>query len=517
MKAAAAPPPVPSPAPPPAKAPDAAVVAAVAAYTDSAGTVSGDRAIVLMTTSGDQRALRMVADALGRAKVQVEQLDGSAPDNKARRDALWAISGKRAVYPQVFVQVGERPAIFVSAGADDFEDLLEAGAMDKEILDANPGIPTLERALAPLMGAAPPAAPAAAPAPAPAPAPRSPAPAPTPKRTTTPPQPAGTPPARAGSEAAVDPVALAKLRALVERLEGDAKAKYGYVPAVVVAAPAAPAVRRGGPGGPPPPPPGPPPNLADLEDKRGGKPAPNTGALFAELNKGSDITSGLKKVTKQKAASSKVVMKERKTKTKKKMGTPKLALDGRKWVCEYYIDDRTGNLVITDCDVKETVTIFRCINTVVQIKGKINAVLLDDCEKTSIVCNDVVSSIDIVNCKSVEVQADGKVPTIAVDKTDGCRECHDTQTQTPRACQLAHRTCARPRDRSYLHTLPWVQSCCCALTTTAPCVCACVGWWVGVCVCAMAYYRALPWRGGDRCDCDPLQEFRNERHHPWCN
>eukprot|EP01048_Picozoa_sp_COSAG05_P008669 COSAG05_NODE_672_length_7990_cov_9.794830_3_plen_117_part_00 len=55
------------------------------------------------------------------------------------------------------------------------------------------------------------------------------------------------------------------------------------------------------------------------------------------------------------------------------------------------------------------------------IKAKINAVLLDDCEKTSIVCSDVVSSIDIVNCKSVEVQADGKVPTILVDKTDGCQ------------------------------------------------------------------------------------------------
>ena len=41
------------------------------------------------------------------------------------------------------------------------------------------------------------------------------------------------------------------------------------------------------------------------------------------------------------------------------------------------------------------------------IKAKINAVLLDDCEKTSIVCSDVVSSIDIVNCKSVEVQVRG--------------------------------------------------------------------------------------------------------------
>jgi adenylyl cyclase-associated protein len=175
-------------------------------------------------------------------------------------------------------------------------------------------------------------------------------------------------------------------------------------------------------GGPPPPPPGPAPKLSDLEDKRGGsKQAAPTGALFAELNKGGAVTQGLRKVTKQKAASSTVTMKKKATKVTKKMGTPKLDLDGRKWNCEYYVDDRTGNLVISECTVKESITIFRCINSVIQIKGKINAILLDDCDKTSIVCSTVVSSIDVVNCKSVEVQATGKVPTILVDKTDGCQ------------------------------------------------------------------------------------------------
>ena len=193
--------------------------------------------------------------------------------------------------------------------------------MEKEILDQNPGIPTLDRALAPLLGgaaSAPAPAPTPTPAPAPAPAPPpAPAPAPTPTpapapmllspavtRAATPPKASGTPPTRG---ATVDAAALAKLTALVERLEGDAKAKYGYVPPPTPAA--RPTAPRKGPGGPPPPPPpGPPPNLADLDDKRGGKPAAaNTGALFAELNKGSDVTVGLKKATKQKAASSKVL------------------------------------------------------------------------------------------------------------------------------------------------------------------------------------------------------------------
>lgn len=46
----------------------------------------------------------MIADALGRKGVKHEQIDGSAPDNKERRSALFAISEKGAVYPQVFVQ-----------------------------------------------------------------------------------------------------------------------------------------------------------------------------------------------------------------------------------------------------------------------------------------------------------------------------------------------------------------------------------------------------------------------------
>ena len=109
--------PAPEPAPPSAEV-VAAVTAAVSAYTPTEGAVAGDHVIVLMTTSGDQRSVRMIGDALERKGVKHEQVDGSAPDNKERRSALFAISGKGAVYPQVFLQVGEDIS-FVSAGADD--------------------------------------------------------------------------------------------------------------------------------------------------------------------------------------------------------------------------------------------------------------------------------------------------------------------------------------------------------------------------------------------------------------
>lgn len=53
--------------------------------------------------------------------------------------------------------------------------------------------------------------------------------------------------------------------------------------------------------------------------------------------------------------------------------------------------------------------------------GKVNSIVLDSCKKTSIVLDSVVSSVEFVNCQSVQVQVLTKVPTISIDKTDGCQ------------------------------------------------------------------------------------------------
>lgn len=46
---------------------------------------------------------------------------------------------------------------------------------------------------------------------------------------------------------------------------------------------------------------------------------------------------------------------------------------------------------------------------------------MDSCRKSSVVFDSVVSSIEFVNCQSVQMQVLGKVPTISIDKTDGCQ------------------------------------------------------------------------------------------------
>lgn len=46
---------------------------------------------------------------------------------------------------------------------------------------------------------------------------------------------------------------------------------------------------------------------------------------------------------------------------------------------------------------------------------------MDSCKKSSLVFDSVVSSIEFVNCQSVQMQVLGKVPTVSIDKTDGCQ------------------------------------------------------------------------------------------------
>ena len=137
---------------------------------------------------------------------------------------------------------------------------------------------------------------------------------------------------------------------------------------VSAAAPSAPSA----PAPPPPPPPAP---VADagnagpsMSDMRAG--------LFAEINKGGAITSGLKKVDKSQMthknptlrASSVVPVGEKKAAASKPAAAPKAAvkkdpvleLVGKKWTVEYQVDN---NNIVIDTNMKQTVYIYKSVLT----------------------------------------------------------------------------------------------------------------------------------------------------------
>ncbi|EJT50537.1 adenylyl cyclase-associated protein [Trichosporon asahii var. asahii CBS 2479] len=207
------------------------------------------------------------------------------------------------------------------------------------------------------------------------------------------------------------------------------------------------------PAAPPPPPPAP----AAPTPSSGGSGGGGGGhaALLASLNKGGAITSGLKKVDpsqqmhKNPELRAAGTVPERSVSPSKRQGPPvkakpagfsrapaapakkppKLELEGNKWAVDNQEDAR--NLEIKDTALHHTVHLFNCKNTVLRVHGKINALTMVNCMKTSVVLESVVSSVSVTSSPSFEVQITGMCPTVQVDTTDSgniflSKECMDT-------------------------------------------------------------------------------------------
>lgn len=182
----------------------------------------------------------------------------------------------------------------------------------------------------------------------------------------------------------------------------------------------------------PAPPPPPPASLFTSESSQASSSGPKQGmsAVFQEINSGKPVTSGLRKVTDDMKTKNRtdrtgvVGTSEKEARTSSpsfsKAGPPKLELQmGRKWVVENQIGRK--NLVIDDCDAKQSVYIFGCKDSVLQVQGKVNNITVDKCTKMGVLFTDVVAACEIVNCNGVEVQCQGSAPTISVDNTAGCQ------------------------------------------------------------------------------------------------
>ncbi|KAF3904866.1 hypothetical protein ABW20_dc0106568 [Dactylellina cionopaga] len=186
---------------------------------------------------------------------------------------------------------------------------------------------------------------------------------------------------------------------------------------------------------PPPPPPGPPPPPFIEEPKK--ESGSDMGAVFAQLNQGSNVTSGLRKVEKSEMthknpslrASSQVPevpiarskspgpQAKPKPAHMKQKKPPRMELDGGKWIIENY--DTEEPVILENVERNHSVFVYRCKNTTIQIKGKLNAISMNECEKTNVVLENLVSGVDVIKSKKFAFQILGTVPTITVDQCDG--------------------------------------------------------------------------------------------------
>ena len=224
---------------------------------------------------------------------------------------------------------------------------------------------------------------------------------------------------------------------MVWKRGGESAASFvGAAPAAKAAAPAAPSA-------PAPPPPA---AISATSAKKG----PDVNALFSELNKGTAISSGLKKVTsdmktknrdpKERSAVVKAAAVKSTRAKPVKRGSPKFALEGNKWVCEFQDDQKA--LVIEDTEPRQTVYLYKNDNTVVNVKGqKINSICIDSCNKCGIVFNNCIAVVEVINCNGVEIQCQGKVPAFAIDKCSSIqvilsKDCLETEIVTSKSDQV---------------------------------------------------------------------------------
>lgn len=168
------------------------------------------------------------------------------------------------------------------------------------------------------------------------------------------------------------------------------------------------------------------------------KPAVNASAsappkvdLFAALNKGGDITSGLKTVTKDmqtwraeyKGGDAPAPVKQPSVPKPAAAaagpkGPPKLEFQslGSKWVVENHGE---GVQKVEIQGMKETVYIYGCIGATIDIAGKCKSIVVDGCKKTRVYFDNVMASCEVVNCQRVHIECRDKCSAVAIDKTDG--------------------------------------------------------------------------------------------------
>ena len=101
--------------------------------------------------------------------------------------------------------------------------------------------------------------------------------------------------------------------------------------------------------------------------------------------------------------------------TRKKFGKPGSALKGGRWIAENYDE---GIITIDKATLKNQVYIACADNATFDVKGKVKSVTIDDCRKTRVFLDEVVSVVEIVNCKSLTLVCRDVAPSLTIEKSE---------------------------------------------------------------------------------------------------
>lgn len=194
---------------------------------------------------------------------------------------------------------------------------------------------------------------------------------------------------------------------------------------------------------PPPPPPGPPPVLQINSEEKAAAPstaAGGFGAVFSELNQGEAVTKGLRKVDKSQMthknpslrASSTVPdgeasargkspapLRKPKPESMRVKKPPVKVLEGNKWTIEHY--EKEAEPITIEAQLSHSILISKCNNSTIIVKGKANAVTIENTNRLNLIVDTLVSSVDVVKSQNFALQVMGTVPSVLMDSIDGAQ------------------------------------------------------------------------------------------------
>ena len=198
-----------------------------------------------------------------------------------------------------------------------------------------------------------------------------------------------------------------------------------------------------------PPPPPPPPPIPSFDGPPPPPPMPvngapaagsDMGAVFDQISRGSDVTSGLRKVdpssmthknpslranatvpsgpqrSSSQTSTRSIPSKKPKPESMRTKKPPRKELEGNKWLIENY--DNPNQMLEIDAAISHSILVSRCAKTAIRIIGKANAISLDNCSSCSLIIDSLVSAVDVIKSPKFEMQVLGALPTIMLDQVD---------------------------------------------------------------------------------------------------
>lgn len=77
--------------------------------------------------------------------------------------------------------------------------------------------------------------------------------------------------------------------------------------------------------------------------------------------------------------------------------------------------------ITIEASISHSILISRCSKTTIIIKGKANAISIDNSPRLALVIDSLVSSIDVIKAPNFALQVLGTLPTIMMDQVDGAQ------------------------------------------------------------------------------------------------